>query len=340
MLCSNLSFVFQPKTTPTSNTNSVQTSPSVQSNDNRSGIIVVDTVKLKQDLPPNTGTFKKFFISFAIFQHFLMTLIITEKNTSQRSKKNKKKKNKKIENIEPKQSEKNNEDKNSLSSTNNSEVFTLKNPMFYQVQDANSEAAKQQAANQQASIIKSANGMVTIRSPRLGTCNSGSGIPFMSLQAVAGDLKPSHILSELKPVVQSQPAPTPSFNSNSSDKPFDAQQILSGLPGIEITKINKGSVRPRNDRAAFQPADVSIIPTNMATNGDVYKLFYDNADWSLESVFAPKDIKEDEILDAEELELEAFKRFCQQSVPPEKKEKVAYLNVKDIVLKKKASEKV
>lgn len=57
----------------------------------------------------------------------------------------------------------------------------------------------------------------------------------------------------------------------------------------------------------------------------------------LESVFDPKDIKEDEVLDADELELEAFKRFCQQSVPPERKEKVAYLNVKDIILKKKAS---
>lgn len=54
----------------------------------------------------------------------------------------------------------------------------------------------------------------------------------------------------------------------------------------------------------------------------------------LESVFIPKDILEDD-LDAEERELEAFKRFCQQSVPPERKEKVAHLNVKDIVLKKK-----
>lgn len=53
-----------------------------------------------------------------------------------------------------------------------------------------------------------------------------------------------------------------------------------------------------------------------------------------ESVFTPKDILEDD-LDAEERELEAFKRFCQQSVPPKRKEKVAHLNVKDIVLIKK-----
>ncbi|XP_014249897.1 protein FAM193A-like isoform X2 [Cimex lectularius] len=61
-------------------------------------------------------------------------------------------------------------------------------------------------------------------------------------------------------------------------------------------------------------------------------------DWKmLDSVFAPKDIdlNDGEIDDAER-ELEAFKRFCLQSVPPERKAKV-HLNLKDIVLKKKSS---
>lgn len=264
-------------------------------------------------------------------------LIFVEKNSTQRNKKNKKKKNKKTENTENVQNEKKITEEKSTSSNNKSgTMFTLKNPMFYQVQEGNNDLEKQTATNQQASIIKGANGMVTIRSPRLGSCTGGGGIPFMSLQAVASDLKPGHILGELKPVVQ-PPVTAVATPAIASDKPFDAQQILSGLPGIEITKIHKGATRTRTDRAAFQPADVSIIPTSMAANGDVYKLFYDNADWSLESVFAPKDLKEDEILDADELELEAFKRFCQQSVPPERKEKVAYLNVKDIILKKKAS---
>lgn len=267
-------------------------------------------------------------------------MLFFAENSTQRSKKNKKKKNKKQKDSD-KQPEKKNEDvKISTNSSNNSNMFTLKNPMFYPMENGD---AKQAAANQQASIIKGANGMVTIRSPRLGACNGSGAIPFMSLQAVAGDMKPSHILGELKPVVQSQQSAsqpvTPTAMPTTKEKPFDAQQILSGLPGIEITKINKGAPKIRNEKAAFQPADVSIIPTSMSANGDVYKLFYDNADWSLESVFAPKDLKEDEILDAEELELEAFKRFCQQSVPPERKEKVAYLNVKDIILKKKASEK-
>ncbi|XP_031785346.1 uncharacterized protein LOC100114737 isoform X2 [Nasonia vitripennis] len=57
----------------------------------------------------------------------------------------------------------------------------------------------------------------------------------------------------------------------------------------------------------------------------------------LESVFTPKDIDlEDGEMDDAERELEAFKRFCLQSVPPPRKEKVN-LNIKDIVLKKKSS---
>lgn len=56
-----------------------------------------------------------------------------------------------------------------------------------------------------------------------------------------------------------------------------------------------------------------------------------------ESVFAPKDIDlESGEMDDAERELEAFKRFCLQSVPPQRKEKV-HLNIKDIVLKKKSS---
>lgn len=54
-------------------------------------------------------------------------------------------------------------------------------------------------------------------------------------------------------------------------------------------------------------------------------------------MFAPKDIDlEDGDIDDDERELEAFKRFCLQSVPPKRKEKV-HLNIEDIVLKKKSS---
>ncbi|XP_025990924.1 uncharacterized protein LOC105193812 isoform X3 [Solenopsis invicta] len=61
-------------------------------------------------------------------------------------------------------------------------------------------------------------------------------------------------------------------------------------------------------------------------------------DLDLVEVFTPKDIDlvNDEEMDDDERELEAFKRFCLQSVPPLHKEKVN-LNIKDIVLKKKSS---
>lgn len=54
-----------------------------------------------------------------------------------------------------------------------------------------------------------------------------------------------------------------------------------------------------------------------------------------ENVFKPRDVLEED-MDDEELELEAFKRFCHQSVPPKQKA-VAHFNVSDIVLKKKLS---
>lgn len=134
---------------------------------------------------------------------------------------------------------------------------------------------------QQASIIKGANGMVTIRSPRLGNINTSSGrnAPFMSLHSVGAP-----VLSELKPIVGTNSSTySPSYTTDNK-RPFNAQEILSSLPGIEITKINKNTIQNKNEcKKAFQPADVSIIPTNLSNgvNGDTYKLFYDNSDWSL-----------------------------------------------------------
>lgn len=65
------------------------------------------------------------------------------------------------------------------------------------------------------------------------------------------------------------------------------------------------------------------------------KFFYYFLDFFLDNVFIPKEILEDD-MDADERELEAFKRFCQQSIALNRKEKVAHLNVNDIVLKKKS----
>ncbi|KAK3930790.1 Protein FAM193A [Frankliniella fusca] len=82
-----------------------------------------------------------------------------------------------------------------------------------------------------------------------------------------------------------------------------------------------------------------VIPQNYAAaiEGKKNKL-KSNDDWQLlDNVFAPKDIDlDDGDIDDDERELEAFKRFCLQSVPPKRKEKV-HLNIEDIVLKKKSS---
>ena len=53
----------------------------------------------------------------------------------------------------------------------------------------------------------------------------------------------------------------------------------------------------------------------------------------LDSIFAPKDIDCDEMDDAER-EIEAFKRFCFDSVPLQQKTKVNF-DVKNIAFKKK-----
>lgn len=218
--------------------------------------------------------------------------------TTGKKKKNKKKKNKKTDadNNENSQKTVRIAVPKSTNSTKNSQILTLKNPMFYQLQEqldqekikneATNQVQQTDAACQQASIIKGANGMVTIRSPRLGGMNTSSGrnVPFMSLAHSVG----TPVLSELKPIVGTNTSTyTPSYTADSK-RPFNAQEILSSLPGIEITKINKNSIHNKSDcKKAFQPADVSIIPTNLSNgaNGDTYKLFYDNSDWSLGNTF-------------------------------------------------------
>lgn len=110
--------------------------------------------------------------------------------------------------------------------------------------------------------------MVTIRSPRLQqSLANGTAIP--------------NLLTELKPVIgPNVPAPYlqtchASFSDNNRISSLNAQEILSGLPGIEITKVDKRNVRSENDnKKSCQAADVSIIPTN---NSD--KFNFDKDDW-------------------------------------------------------------
>lgn len=212
----------------------------------KSGVIVVDTEKLIQQ------------------------------SASIISNKKRKKKNKKTAENEQEQKElTNGVDKSGPS------MITLKNPIFHTLQTtlANKVTEKQQMlpevpvipCNQQASIIKNENGMVTIRSPRLQqSLNNGMPIP--------------NLLSELKPVIGPEVS-TPymqtchtSFSDNSRISSLNAQEILSGLPGIEITKVDKKTAKTDNDiKKSCQAADVSIIPT---TNGNLNDKFsFDKDDW-------------------------------------------------------------
>jgi hypothetical protein len=263
----------------------------------KSGVIVVDTEKLiKQSSVTTNGT--------------------TTTTTTTSSKKNRRKRNKKqreVQNGSP------------ANQTSKPSMVTLKNPIFHNMQNSRHEAEMIPELGgsqcQQASIFKNENGMVTIRSSRLQqSLNSGSPMP-----SLIPDLKPV-----LGPEVPTTYMSSCNFTEFSRISPFNAQEILSGLPGIEITKVDKNSTKSDlENKKTCHTAEVSIIPAN---NSD--KFNFDKDDLHYDNVFTPKDILEDD-MDADERELEAFKRFCQQSVPPKRKEKVAHLNVKDIVLKKK-----
>ncbi|XP_018327102.1 uncharacterized protein LOC108738255 isoform X2 [Agrilus planipennis] len=229
---------------------------------------------------------------------------------------------------------------------NGPSMVTLKNPIFHSLQSALSNKSDKLElhafpSNQQASIIKNENGMVTIRSPRLQQFEGGS-----CLSSILSDLKPVMETSDNTVSTSSSSCWKQHNDDNEKKSPFNAQAILSGLPGIQITKIDKNSIktdyelRKNNNN---QLADVSIIPTGnnkLATNvnktsvplSDIVQ--QDRADW-YDNVFTPREVLEED-LDAAERDIEAFKRFCHQTVVPEHKEKVAHLNVQDIVFKKKS----
>ncbi|XP_060515944.1 uncharacterized protein LOC132695608 isoform X2 [Cylas formicarius] len=215
---------------------------------------------------------------------------------------------------------------------NQPKMVTLKNPLFQQYQNAKPLDNIDNSAP--ASIFTSENGMVTIRSSRLQQSLNNDAKQSNAMKL------PMPILSNMMPEIPNLINPnkfTPGNCINVTDDgrqtPLNAQEILSGLPGIEITKVDK-KLEPvvLEDKGSYPDAQVSIIPS--PGNGKDSEFGKDDDDWLYDNVFKPRDVLEDD-MDDEELELEAFKRFCQQSVPPKCKEKVAHLNVADIVLKKK-----
>ncbi|XP_076261851.1 uncharacterized protein LOC143197350 isoform X1 [Rhynchophorus ferrugineus] len=242
-----------------------------------------------------------------------------------------------------KKGKKNTETQSQSESIEKPKMVTLRNPMFQHYQNHNNKGFPVVDESAPAAIFTRENGMVTIRSSRLqqslnnGANNHPNAVPF-GISLMPNLLPEMPTFSNPNDCSIESSSLTIKNNENLSEKSsvtgLNAQEILSGLPGIEITKVDKKSDSSQIvDISSTGPdAQVSIIPSN-GTNFDME--FDKDDDWLYDNVFKPRDVLEDD-MDDEELELEAFKRFCQQSIPPKEK-KVAHFNVADIVLKKKFS---
>lgn len=318
-------------------------------------VIVVDTGKLKQDLLPKS-------IEKDISKE-------TQQNQSSTNKK-KKKKNKNAANSSNMSNQtivQNNDlfmndhadEPARILHNPNTNMVTIRNPAF---------GPMKVPPTQQAAIIKvSENGMVTIRSPALQQAiNAGLTSPPKPDYIVKGDL-PSKMATENSNLKHTNGI-IPSSLAELRSRLTPDCTTLSGLANIQISKVTNGQPIPENGinlkgtsvtltKVRTEPSmeDVQSAKTAVreainatiaaSSTGKSKKKKKRGAgtrqygdDWNLvESVFTPKDIDlEDGEMDDAERELEAFKRFCLQSVPPPRKEKVN-LNIKDIVLKKKSS---
>lgn len=137
-------------------------------------------------------------------------------------------------------------------------MITLKNPIFQSYRTKNeSPVDKNNEPCGPAAIFTNENGMVTIRSSRL------------QQSLLNGTSERSKYMPEIPLKVK---LPSSSSQEDKNDiSPFNAQEILSGLPGIEITKVNKSAVKPEVDVNKSHPAaQVSIIPTS--NGGDKFNM--------------------------------------------------------------------
>nr|XP_033341608.1 uncharacterized protein LOC117229303 [Megalopta genalis] len=335
---------------PMSSVQSSYSSPQAGGN-----VIVVDTGKLKQDLLPKP-TEKEVSKE-------------TQQNVSTTGKK-KKKKNKNAANSANSNNQTIAQNNDSFVNEHtdeparilhnpNTNMVTIRNPAF---------GPMKVPPTQQAAIIKvSENGMVTIRSPALQQAiNAGLTSPPKPDYIVKGDL--SSRTSTDGPNLKHTNGIIPSSLAELRSRLTPDCTTLSDLANIQISKVTNGQPIPENGinlkgtsvtltkvRTETSIKDVQSAKTAVreainasiaaSSNGKSKKKKKRGTgtrqcgdDWNLvESVFTPKDIDlEDGEMDDAERELEAFKRFCLQSVPPPRKEKVN-LNIKDIVLKKKSS---
>ncbi|XP_016916773.1 uncharacterized protein LOC108000733 isoform X2 [Apis cerana] len=318
-------------------------------------VIVVDTGKLKQDLLPKS------------IEKDMSKETQQNQNSTNKKKKKKNKNAANSSNISNQTIVQNNDlfmndhadEPARILHNPNTNMVTIRNPAF---------GPMKVPPTQQAAIIKvSENGMVTIRSPALQQAiNAGLTSPPKPDYIVKGDL-PSKMATENSNLKHTNGI-IPSSLAELRSRLTPDCTTLSGLANIQISKVTNGQPIPENGinlkgtsvtltKVRTEPSmeDVQSAKTAVreainatiaaSSTGKSKKKKKRGAgtrqygdDWNLvESVFTPKDIDlEDGEMDDAERELEAFKRFCLQSVPPPRKEKVN-LNIKDIVLKKKSS---
>lgn len=216
----------------------------------KSGVIVVDTEKLIQNKQCNE---------------------VAPPKSIKNGKKSRKKKNKKqVENPASPNT-------HQSSNSGNKKMITLKNPIFQSFQNkADPPPLDKNDSCGPAAIFTNENGMVTIRSSRLQQSLTNGGVlnamPIMSMPKLLPEMQKSKIksncyLSNHQSVAEEK---------SEIISPFNAQEILSGLPGIEITKVDKKNVKPDlESNKSCQTAQVSIIPASHSGE----KFSFDKDDW-------------------------------------------------------------
>lgn len=281
------------KSKPTPNSPPTNTSSSQYSNVppvSKSGVIVVDTEKLIQQS-------------------------ITANANKKNKKKNKKKQSQEVSDSTTTTTTTSTDKASTVKSDSKSTMVTLKNPIFHTLQTKLVEKSDIPIPyNEQASITKGENGMVTIRRPR---CLQLPIEKEPSMTEFLSELKPviapetskvsevekkdkflpnninNHISSAKSAQKENGIKEVPYSNSVYSDGSgsytatsdtarigLSAHDILWGLPGIEITKVNKNAVNnDAENKKSCQTADVSIIPTGGSSNNIGEKFNFDKDDW-------------------------------------------------------------
>ncbi|XP_050497548.1 DNA ligase 1-like isoform X1 [Diabrotica virgifera virgifera] len=218
-------------------------------------------------------------------------------------------------------------------------MVTLKNPTFASFQQPSAKLIldKNAAESESATMFTNEDGRITIRRSDLNQQPPS--------RAGASTIIPKQMLLE-----QAAAFSNTQMEDTLSDtaRALYVKERLSRLPGIEFTKNSLQSIdeflladQDMNNSVVLSAQVLEIINSllksqqkTVGTNIDIQKVLEYISAAKTDSMFLPMEtIAED--LDSEESEVEAFKRFCLESVPKETKEKAEHLNVSDKVFKKK-----